>query len=141
MRESDGWLYIRIVRIIKSEIVNMNPNFKIWNAQGYFWKFYRAREKAIGWESNSPCLKDPKLLPLGLIHYWFCYTFYSCIGHSSHHLYLFLIFFWNIYIYFYDIIIIVNLNKFNLIYWHVYSCTQTYKTYLISNPGNAGSLN
>jgi len=36
------WLiYIRIVRIIKSEIVNMNPDFKIRNAQGHFWKFYK----------------------------------------------------------------------------------------------------
>jgi len=28
----------------------MNPDFKIQNAQGHFWKFYRAREKVIGWE-------------------------------------------------------------------------------------------
>jgi len=28
----------------------MNLDFKIRNAQGHFWKFYRAREKVIGWE-------------------------------------------------------------------------------------------
>jgi len=38
MWESDGWLYIRIVRIIKSEIVNMNLDFKIQTAQEHFWK-------------------------------------------------------------------------------------------------------
>ena len=50
VRESDGWLYIKIVRIMKSEIANMNPDFKIRIAQGHFRKIYKAREKAVGWE-------------------------------------------------------------------------------------------
>jgi len=37
----------------------MNPDFKIRTAQGHFWKFYRVREKAIGWKSNTQRRMNP----------------------------------------------------------------------------------
>jgi len=54
VRESDGWLYIRIVQIIKFKIVNMNLDFKIRNAQEHFWKFYKMRRRLLDAKSNSP---------------------------------------------------------------------------------------